>query len=511
MSAPVGQKILSLAELTEVLRTLRKGAGEVVALAHGTFDLLHFGHVRHLQAAARLGTRLVVTLTADQFVNKGPGRPVFPEAMRAEMLAALSCVDWVAISDEPTSLSVIETLQPDVYVKGSEYANEAEDVTGNITRERLAVERHGGRIAFTDDVVFSSSNLINRYVRPRDPELAAFLDKVRTPDLMGDLQRLVDRVRDMKVLVIGDSIIDQYDYVAPLGKPPKESIIATRHEGREVFAGGVLAAANHVASLADHVEVITMTGDDEHRHVISAAAKPNVHLTLLTRPGSPTTRKVRYVEQAFTRKLFEVYHFNDQPIAGEDEARFLSAIEARIDAADLVLVTDFGHGLITPAVIKLLTTRARFLAVNAQSNSANHGFNLISRYRRADSLCIDAPEARLATGDKHGDIVSIVSEKLPALIDCDNIIVTHGRLGCIAYNPDQGLTRIPALASSVIDTIGAGDAFLAVTSPLVAAGGRMDQVALLGNAAGAIKVGILGHRTAVERAPLLRFVASLLK
>ena len=189
----------------------------------------------------------------------------------------------------------------------------------------------------------------------------------------------------------------------------------------------------------------------------------------------------------------------------------MSAIEARIDAADLVLVTDFGHGLITPAVIKLLTTRARFLAVNAQSNSANHGFNLISRYRRADYICIDAPEARLATGDKHGDIVSIVSEKLPALIDCDNIIVTHGRLGCIAYNPDQGLTRIPALASSVIDTIGAGDAFLAVTSPLVAAGGRMDQVALLGNAAGAIKVGILGLRTAVERAPLLRFVASLLK
>jgi rfaE bifunctional protein kinase chain/domain len=315
----------------------------------------------------------------------------------------------------------------------------------------------------------------------------------------------------MKVLVIGDAIIDQYDYVVPLGKPPKESIIATRHEGREVFAGGVIAAANHVASFADHVEVITMTGDDTYRDVVFAAAKPNVQLTALTRTGSPTTRKIRYIEQAFTRKLFEVYHFNDQPIVGHEEAAFLQAIEARIDAADLVLVTDFGHGLITPAAIELLTSRARFLAVNAQSNSANHGYNLISRYSRADYICIDAPEARLATGDKHGDIASIVSDKLPALVDCKNIIVTHGRHGCIAFNPQQGLTRIPALTSSVVDTIGAGDAFLAVTSPLVAAGGSMDQVAFLGNAAGAIKVGILGHRTAVERAPLLRFVASLLK
>lgn len=509
--SPKGEKILSLSELADVLKAVRGAGGEVVVLAHGTFDLLHFGHVRHLKAAAALGTRLVVTLTADQHVNKGPGRPVFPEAARAEMLAALGCVDWVAISDEVTSLSVIDALKPDVYVKGSEYANEAEDVTGNITRERLAVERHGGRLAFTDDVVYSSSNLINRYVRPRDPKLTAFLDGMKKPDLMADLTKLVDRVRDMKVLVIGDSIIDQYDYVVPLGKPPKESIIATRNEGREVFAGGVVAAANHVASFAGHVDVVTMTGDDAYRDVVFAAAKPNVHLTALMRTGSPTTRKVRYVEQSFTRKLFEVYHFNDKPISGGDEAEFLVAIAERIDAADLVLVTDFGHGLITAPVIALLTKRAKFLAVNAQSNSANHGFNLISRYPRADYICIDAPEARLATGDKHGDIIGVVSEQLPRLVDCDNIIVTHGKLGCVAYNPREGLTQIPALTSSVVDTIGAGDAFLAVTSPLVAAGGRMDQVALLGNAAGAIKVGILGHRTAVERAPLLRFVASLLK
>ena len=483
-----------------------------MVLAHGTFDLFHVGHLRHLESARREGTKLVVTVTADRFVNKGPDRPVFSAQLRAEMLAALECVDYVAVSEEPTSITVINALRPDVYVKGVEYADEISDITGNITRERIAVENHGGKIVFTDDMTFSSSNLINRHLLPRGPEIQDFIDSIRTNDLMSTLQALVDRVTGYKVLMIGDTIIDQYDYVMPLGKPPKETLIATRHESSECFAGGVIAAANHIASFCREVEVVTMVGDtDDFSGFIAGAAKPNVRLSVLPRKGSPTTRKVRFVEAAYTRKLFEVYHMNDVPIEGTDETWVLDQIEAKIAEADVVVVTDFGHGLITAPAIALLADKARFLAVNAQTNSANHGFNLITKYPRADYICIDAPEARLAVGAKHADIEDIAASRLPSLIHCDNVIITHGRNGCIAYNKSRGLTKVPALSRSVLDTIGAGDAFLAITSPLVAAGGQLDHVALLGNAAGAIKVGILGHRTAVERVNLLRFITSLLK
>ena len=510
-SPPMEGKLRSIESLSAALAALRKRGGERIVLAHGTFDLFHVGHLRHLEAARREGTKLVVTVTADRFVNKGPDRPVFPAQLRAEMLAALECVDFVAVSEEPTSISVITALKPDVYVKGAEYQDEAADITGNITRERIAVEAHGGRIAFTDDLTFSSSNLINRHLLPRGPEVREFIDSIRSDDLMPTLQKLIDKVAGYKVLMIGDTIIDQYDYVMPLGKPPKESLIATRHESTERFAGGVIAAANHVASFCREVEVVTMVGDDDYGSFIASAAKPNVRLSVLTRGGSPTTRKVRFVESAYTRKLFEVYHMNDAPVEGSDETWVTDQLAAKIADADVVLVTDFGHGLITGPAIRLLTEEARFLAVNAQTNSANHGFNLITKYPRADYICIDAPEARLATRSKHADIADIASVKLPALMDCRDVIVTHGRNGCVAFNETLGLTRVPALASSVLDTIGAGDAFLAVTSPLVAAGGRLDHVALLGNAAGAIKVGILGHRTAVERVALLRFITTLLK
>jgi rfaE bifunctional protein kinase chain/domain/rfaE bifunctional protein nucleotidyltransferase chain/domain len=504
-------KLLPLASLSREIERLRRRGAERIVLAHGAFDLLHIGHLKHLESARRQGTRLVVTVTADRFVNKGPDRPVFPALVRAEMLAALECVDYVAVSEEPTSIAILEILKPDVYVKGSEYQNEAADITGNITREREAVERGGGRIYFTDDITFSSSNLINRHLIQREPEVAAFLDAVRTPSLIGDLQSLIDNALGLKVLVIGETIIDQYDYVMPLGKPPKESIIAARHESQEIFSGGVIAAANHVASFVERVDVVTLVGDDGYGALIAKAAKPNVVLHVHERRGKPTTRKVRFVEAAFTRKLFEIYHMNDEPSGAEEETHLIEAIEQRIDQSDLVLITDFGHGLITPAVIRLVSERAKFLAINTQTNSANAGFNLISKYSRADYICIDAPEARLATRDKHGDIDRIVSEKLPALVECPQIVVTHGRSGCVAYSPLQGLTRVPALANSVVDTIGAGDAFLAVTAPLLAAGGRLDHVAFLGNAAGAIKVGILGHRAAVERIALIRFMTSLLK
>src|SRR6476646_8330270 len=112
-------KILTVSELAAKAGDFR-ASGLVVVQAHGTFDLLHIGHVRHLQAARELGDVLVVTLTADRFVNKGPGRPVFGEVLRAEMLATLAYVDWVAINDSPDCVTALETLRPDVYVKGQD-------------------------------------------------------------------------------------------------------------------------------------------------------------------------------------------------------------------------------------------------------------------------------------------------------------------------------------------------------------------------------------------------------
>jgi rfaE bifunctional protein nucleotidyltransferase chain/domain len=504
-------KVKTLNELRIIAKDARTDGLKVV-LAHGVYDLVHMGHVRHLEAARREGDLLIVTTTADHLVNKGPGRPIFAEELRAEMLAALEYVDWVGVSKAPSAETVLDLIKPDVYVKGSDYENPDEDVTGNIVKERETVEKHGGRVMFTKDISFSSSELINKYLDVYDRPLKDYLDSHRDSGTVQSITQLLESVKDYRVLLVGDAIIDEYQYVQSMGKSPKENMIASRSLESEIFAGGVFASANHVADFCAEVEIITVLGtDDSYEGMIRENLKPNVTLTPIYRDGAPTTRKCRFIESGYLRKLFEVYYFDGSPPDESLENTITEAISEKADKVDLVIAHDFGHGMLTAPSINALSEKSRFLAVNTQTNSANLGYNLITKYPRMDFVCIDAPEAQLAAGDRFSDIETIVSEQLSKRIDCDKFIVTHGQYGCVVLEKDTDVSRIPAFTKTVVDTVGAGDAFLAVSAPLAATGAPMELVGIVGNAAGAMKVSIVGHRRSVEKIPLLRYITTLFK
>ncbi len=504
-------KIKSPEQLAAMLAGDRKTMGKLV-LAHGVFDLLHMGHVRHLEEARSFGDMLVVSVTADRFVNKGPGRPVFSQILRAEMLAALAYVDWVIVSEAPTAEMVIETVKPDVFVKGIEYSDERADVTGKIVSEREAVERNGGTIAFTHDITFSSSELINRYVMQYEPQVKAFLDSVREKNEQETILKLLDSASKLRVLVVGDTIIDDYTYVTPMGKAPKENLVATLHQSREVFAGGAVATANHLANICDNVELITFFGQEpEHARLVRASLNPNIKLNAIERDDTPFTMKTRFIDPSYMRKMFEVYRMDDRPPAAEVQDNLNKLIAERAREADLVVVNDFGHGMVMSSTIETLAKSAKFLAVNVQTNGGNFGFHLITRYPRADFVCIDQLEARLSVGDRYSGIDTVIEEMLAHKIDCPKIIVTQGQRGCTGYSRGEPTSWVPAFADKVVDTVGAGDAFFAITSPLVAAGGAIRHVGFLGCIAGAIKVGIVGHRQAVDKVSLKKAVIALLK
>jgi D-glycero-beta-D-manno-heptose 1-phosphate adenylyltransferase len=133
----------------------------VIALANGVFDLFHVGHLRYLEAAAALSDVLVVAVNSDASTRayKGPGRPIIPEAERAEIVAALACVDWVLIFDEPNAERVLSLLRPDIHAKGTDY-------TEATVPERAIVEGYGGRVAICGDPKdHSSSALIDQLGR----------------------------------------------------------------------------------------------------------------------------------------------------------------------------------------------------------------------------------------------------------------------------------------------------------------------------------------------------------
>jgi sugar/nucleoside kinase (ribokinase family) len=314
-------------------------------------------------------------------------------------------------------------------------------------------------------------------------------------------------------VLVGDAIIDEYQYVVPIGKPPKENVIATHYQDYEMFAGGVFAAANHVSSFCKRIDVITCLGAyDDHEEFIRGSLRPNVKLHVIRRPGAPTTLKRRFIDASSMRKMFELYVMKDEPIAEVLQLELDRIISEVAPEADVVIATDFGHGLIGPSAVQTLTERARFLAVNTQSNSANMGYNLITKYRHADYVCIDLPEARLAIGDRVSPIADVVRRIVnERVVDCANIIVTQGKEGCVSYQRGGVAQAIPALARKVVDTVGAGDAFLSVSAPLVAAGGAMDAIGFIGNVVGALKVEIVGHRKSIEKPALIKAITALLK
>ena len=154
-------KIFELEKLAQKIHTL-KSEGKKIVHCHGCFDLMHIGHIKYFQSAKRMGDMLVVTVTPDEFVDKGPGRPVFNENLRAEAIAALECVDYVAINRWPTAEETLRLLRPNVYVKGQEFEN-LEDKTGKIQKEYKILQEIGAEIRFTQEIVFSSTRLLNQY------------------------------------------------------------------------------------------------------------------------------------------------------------------------------------------------------------------------------------------------------------------------------------------------------------------------------------------------------------
>lgn len=503
-------KIKDLDELAQCLDKERE-KGKKIVLSHGVFDLLHMGHIRHLEQARQMGDVLVVTLTQDQFVNKGPHRPAFSQALRAEAVAALEAVDYVALNKWPLAVEAIRLLKPHTYAKGQDYKVAAEDITGGITPEIEAVREAGGDIAFTDEITFSSSHLLNTYFSPFTTEVEHYLQEFRKRHSIDEVLSWVDRACAAHPLVIGEAIIDEYVFCDAIGKSTKDPVLAVIQLGFESYAGGSLAVANHLAGLCNEVRLITQLGDRERQEAfVRSALVSNVEPVLLTKKDAPTIHKRRIVDKYSNNKQLEIYLMEDRLSNAEEIQALNEALETGITDRDLTVVIDYGHGLLAPETISLLWGNAPFLALNAQSNAGNRGFNPVSKYRRADYVCLASHEVDVETRQRSGNdrdkVLSLANH-----ITCPRFTVTRGKSGTIHYDISKGFFEAPALATQVVDRVGAGDAVFAVTSLLVKAGAPWDIVGFVGNAAGAHSVADIGNRSPIERVALSKHLIALMK
>ena len=494
---PPERKIYSLDYLL-ALREQARSNGQTIVHCHGCFDIVHPGHIHHLQYARKLGDLLIVSVSADSHVNKGPDRPLIPDDLRAASLAALECVDAVYLNPDPTAVNLLEALKPDIYVKGKEYEQNNDP---RFLAERETVTRHGGRVVFSSgDIVYSSTALIGNF-RKTD----AFNDEktqrfCRRYDLTGEsLQQLMHRFYGQRVLVIGDFMLDRYHFCEATGVAGEGPMMALRTLESRDFDGGAGVIAMHLAGLGASPMLITSFADDD----LSAQAEMRLHAAgvevggLRQRPG--TVAKHRYlVEES---KLFKVDEGSAAPLDSQAEKQLADEILAAADGAAAVIFADFGYGLVTAGLLErvMLPLRRRVPIITADV-SGKQG-NLL-RFTGVDLLCPTEREVRETLHDFGSGLGAVVSNLLRAS-QARQAMITLGKQGLVTFDWPGGTAEstdgrlrseyLPALSSRSIDPLGCGDALLATSSLVLASGGSLQAAALLGSLAAAVEVQSLGN------------------
>jgi len=505
------QKIQELDSLEVKSKQLNE-EGKRIVLCHGTFDLIHTGHIRHLQEAKKQGDLLFATITADNYVSKGPGRPVFSEMLRAENLSALTCVDYVGIVHAQTAEQSISKIKPHIYVKGNEYKDATDDLTGNITKEKQLVEKFGGEIYFTDDITFSSSSLLNEHFGVFSDETRDYLLNIGEKYTSKQIIQSLETLKKLKVLVLGDTIIDEYHYTVPLGQSAKGHHLAVKYKSTEQFAGGVLAVAGHIAGFVGGVTLVTALGeDDSHEEFIRSKLQNEIMPVFFFKKNSRTLVKRRFVDMDLL-KLFEVYLVDeDELLPRELDEKICTWLDSELSNFDVVIIPDFGHGFITDKMIRALEAKSKYMAVNTQVNSGNRGYHAISRYSRADQISLNEPELRLATHNRY-DSVEALAKKVGQAINAKHVSITRGTNGAIMLNRDNNeIHRAPVLSTKVIDRIGAGDAFLSLAGICMGGGLPTELTTFVASAAAAIDVQIVCNRDPINQVDLCKYITTLLK
>ena len=487
-----------------------KEKGKKIGLCHGVFDVLHAGHISHFEEVKKKCDYLFVTITEDKFVNKGPNRPVNNHYFRAKVLESLRQVDYVAINFSPDATQSIRQIKPDFYFKGKDYKGK-KDLTERLYKEIKEVRKVNSKIIYTESPLQSSTEIINKsFSYILDSKLTKFLEKKNKAKLLSQSLESLKKIENKKVLIIGDAIIDQYDSVKPLNKPLKESILATRYLKTDIYLGGVFAAATNLSQFNNNVSVCTLMGNDKDIKQPLENFKKKIKTKIFYENKKVTTRKRRFVENAYNKKISEVYFMDDNLLGLKNKKKILSYLKKETSKFDAVILIDYGHGFIDNDIYNILRQKAKFLAINCQTNSANLGFNLITKYPVSDFICIDEPELRLAASDNISKIEEIVKSQITKKIKCKNITITRGRNGSFSYSGSNVLNTPALISDKVIDTIGAGDVFLVITSLLYST--KSDQLVtnIIENIAGALKVDIFGHSKSISRSNFYYFLNHML-
>ena len=484
-SNKVTEKIVDAAALKGLIGDFPRE--QTVVMCHGTFDLVHPGHLRHLAYAKSKGALLAVSITSDEFVVKADMRPYVPEELRSLNLAALELVDFVVIDNNSDPISLINRLQPDIFVKGYEYGG---DLPPKTASEQVAVESFGGRMLFSPgDFVLSSSALIEN-----DPPKIGLEKLLTLMQIEGvtfhDLYASLEALDQLSITVVGDTIVDSITTASVIGGFRKTPTPSVRVDGHQKFVGGAGIVAKHIAASGAKVNFISILGDDDLGRFAAqdlAAAGVTAHIQLV--PDRPTTHKNAVVSDGY--RMIRIDTVDNKTIDAEVLAAMVGGL--REAQADAVVFSDFRHGIFNRATIpSFMATVPEDTFTVADSQVASRWGNVLD-FVGCDLITPNEQEVRFALADQDS-VIRPLGTALYEQARCKILMLKVGARGMLTFRGafegtgQRSFFTVDSLArGSVVDPVGAGDALLAYATLTQVATGSEAVSSIIGTIAAGIE------------------------
>lgn len=496
----MNNKICSLLEFENRIKNLKNKNNQKIVLCHGVFDVVHPGHLHHFEESKKNGDFLVVSVTTDKFVNKGPGRPIFSLEQRARFIASLSMVDLVVISDAASGVEVINVIKPDVYSKGEEYRVPEDDPSGKMLEEINAVKNVGGTVMFTEGFRSSSSSLINTDSFFVSSEISLWMREFKSKFAIEDVITCLDKVINLNPVILGELIIDQYTDCKALAKSSKDPILAFHRLKSRDFLGGSFAIAHNVSTWTQQAAIFIVSNSIQNsffENLLKEAQINNLEIHRIEDEKSILIFKHRFVDIQSNSRVFEYYDFNPESFLPETYEKIIQQLKKIELKRSPILVGDYGHGFFDSKLINYLCSTDAFLAINTQSNAGNRGFNTISKYERADFVSLNGGELELEYKVRNPNY-EIIVPSIMSRLKSKNAVVTLGADGLLVFDRNGDKIHTPAFANQIVDKVGAGDSVLAIASLLSFTNAPIEIIGLLSSFIAAFEVSQLGHRKSLS-------------
>jgi rfaE bifunctional protein kinase chain/domain/rfaE bifunctional protein nucleotidyltransferase chain/domain len=457
-----GYKIKSIKELKKEIGNFPRK--KKVIMCHGTFDIVHPGHVRHLLFAKERADILIVTLTCDKYVSKANYRPFITETLRAINLAVLDFVDYVIIDKNDTPINNLISIKPDFFAKGFEYNKEK--MNPKTIDEMKVVQSYGGKMVFSPgDIVFSSSKIIdNSPPDMKNEKLFHLMDseKIKFDNILDTIKNF----KNKKIHIIGDCIIDTFTYCSMIGGMTKTPTMSLKKESVNQYVGGAGIVAKHLAAAGAKVFLTTVNGTDKESKFFNQDIKKfkNISLNLLTDKNRPTTNKNVII--CNDHRLLKIDNIDNSQISDE----MIDLIKKQISQINVnaVIFSDFRHGIFTKNTIPIFYKAIPKKAFKVADSQVASRWGNILEFKNFDLLTPNEKEARFALADQD-TVVRPLGLELYKQTKCKTLILKCGDKGLLSFrSPNASNFRsfftLDSFAENVKDPVGAGDALLAYST-----------------------------------------------